>query len=116
MEYDLEDPAIQFQLTKICQVIANQNSRRMLEILAVAPMTIGDLQERIDLRDDQLKSAAKMMISLGLVQKSGGPRKSTGAEKQSVVTYKLADGGLRLVRFWLDHIFFISAGEGHGNR
>jgi predicted transcriptional regulator len=99
MEYDLEDPAIQFQLTKICQVIANQNSRRMLEMLAAAPMTIGDLQERIDLRDDQLKSAAKMMTSLGLVQKSGGPRKSTGVKKQPV-TYKLADSGLRLVRFW----------------
>jgi hypothetical protein len=82
----------------------------MLEMLAAAPMTIGDLQERIDLRDDQLKFAATTMISLGLVQKSGGPRKSTGVEKQPV-TYKLADGGLRLLRFWLDHILFISAGE-----
>jgi predicted transcriptional regulator len=75
MEYDLEDPAIQIQLTKICQVIANQNSRRMLEMLAAAPMTIGDLEERIDLEGDQLKRAAKMMISLGLAQKSGGPER-----------------------------------------
>ena len=112
MEYDPDDPTSQVQLTKICQVIANPNSRRMLEMLAAGgPMTLADLQERIDFNRDRIKSAAEMMVSLQLLQKLGGRRASFGV-KRSPLTYKLAKGGLNLVRSWLDLIASMSVGDG----
>jgi DNA-binding transcriptional ArsR family regulator len=108
MEYDPKYPIIQFQLTKICQVIANPNSRRIIEILASAPLTQGDLTERVDLSPTQINSALGLMIELKLVKPmrvAAGP-----------ITYTLADGGLRLVRSWLDRIASISEGTGHSKR
>jgi hypothetical protein len=116
MEYDPENALIQYQLTKICQVIANQNSRRVLEMLAAAPMTFDDLRERIDLRPDQLRCAIEMMIRLDLVQKSGGGTKNARFTEVKPLTYGLAGGGgLFLVRSWLDRIAAISVGERYSN-
>jgi hypothetical protein len=112
MQYDPENPSSEFQLTRICQVIANPNSRRMLEILAAAPMTLADLQERFDLRLDQVQSAAEMMVELQLLRKSGGP----SSIPKRPLTYELAEGGLLLVRSWLDRIASISMGDGQSNR
>jgi len=110
MEYDPDNPATQSRLTNICRVIANPNSRRMLEMLAVAPMTIGDLHERIDLSVERIRDAAEMLVSLNLVQRVGGRRTSSGVKKRAV-TYRLAKGGLDLVRSWLDRIASMSDAE-----
>ncbi|HWG07367.1 MAG TPA: hypothetical protein VG271_20370 [Beijerinckiaceae bacterium] len=104
MEYDPDNPATQSRLTKICRVIANPNSRRVLEMLAFAPMTIGNLHERIDLRVERIRDAAEMLVSLNLVQRVGG-------RKRQAVTYRLAKGGLDLVRSWLDRVASMSDAE-----
>jgi DNA-binding MarR family transcriptional regulator len=106
MQDDLENPTTESQLSEICQVIANPNARRMLAILAGAPMSLRDLEERFDLTPEQLRSAAEMMVKLQLL------KKSKGAKRERPVTYQLAEGGLLLVRSWLDRIASIQVGEG----
>jgi DNA-binding MarR family transcriptional regulator len=106
MQYDPENPTTESQLSEICQVIANPNARRMIAMLASAPMSLRDMEERFDLTPQQLRSAAEMMVKLQLL------KKSKGANPQRPVTYQLAEGGLRLVRSWLDRIASIQVGEG----
>jgi DNA-binding IclR family transcriptional regulator len=108
MKYRPYHSWIEFTLTRICQVIANPNSRRVIEILAGAPMTIADLQERVDLPLGQLESALTVMQDLKLVRRVRVPPGPT--------TYSLDEGGLTLVRSWLDRIASISDGEAHLKR
>lgn len=105
-----KDPFVQYRLTEICQVIANANSRRMLEMLAAAPMTFDDLKERVDLQPNQLECATRMMMRLGLV-------KAYPSSRSRPTTYALADsgGGLLLLRDWMDRIAAIAGGERYSN-
>jgi hypothetical protein len=104
MEFNPRSSEAQFMLTRVCQVIANPNSRRMLEIIAITPQTVSDLAERIDSSPTKINSALTLMTQLHLVKPVRVP--------PGHVTYTPDDGGLRLVRSWLDRIASILEGTG----
>ena len=109
MEFDPHDSYHDYLLTRICQVIANPNSRRALEIVATTPQTESELADRFDVAYPQIKRALRLMTELKLV-------KPNLVGRRSIRIYELDGGGLRLVRSWLDRIASISDGTGHVKR
>jgi DNA-binding IclR family transcriptional regulator len=91
-------------LTRVCRVIADPNSRRVLEILALSqPTTIAELEERVRADQDLLIRFLNLMIELDLVERSG-----------PYELYAISRGGFRLLRLWLDRVSSTS-GKGHSN-
>jgi DNA-binding transcriptional ArsR family regulator len=109
MEFDPHNSYHDYLLTRICQVIANPNSRRALEIVASTPQTESELADRFDVAYPQIKRALRLMTELKLV-------KPNLVGRRSIRIYELDGGGLRLVRSWLDRIASISDGTGDVKR
>jgi hypothetical protein len=101
MDYDPDDPKMQLTLTRVCKIITDPNSRRVIEILAGVPaMTLGELHERFDIGRDQLRISLDPMVELDLV------RPGTGG-------YRIGVSGLGLLRSWIDFIGGMAAEAGH---
>jgi hypothetical protein len=102
MDYDPDDPTMQLALTRVCKIINDPNSRRVIEILAGVPwLIIGELHERFDIDRGQLKSSLKPMVKLDLVRWERGGR------------YRIGAGGLGVLRSWIDFIGRMAAEAGH---
>jgi hypothetical protein len=103
MDYDPDDPKMQQTLTRLCKILADPNSRRVIEILASEPggMTLSALHEHFDVGSSTIITALEPMLKLDLV--SGGCRAG----------YRSNIKGLRLLRSWIDSVGAKEDESGH---
>jgi hypothetical protein len=93
--FDADNPNVQLLLTRVLQSIANNNTRRIVELLA---------QEFVDIPAGRLLGALEALCEVGLV--------SEGASSDGIV-YVFNRAGLVLARSWLDRVESITENEGH---
>ena len=82
-------------LTRLLQALANPTTRRLIEMLAVAPLTHEDLMLQFDLTVRATEHAASILREVGLLRIK---------EKKAASEYHLDERGLALVRSWLDSV------------
>jgi hypothetical protein len=104
MAFDPEDPNSNLYLTRALQALANANTRKLVELLAVAPRSVVDLCSVFDLSE---KNMTDMMKALGQAGVASQVKTRDG------YVYVLDRRGINLARSWLDRIASIIDGAGH---
>lgn len=101
--FDAENPDSQLFLTRVFQCLANPNTRKIIELLALGPRSVGEFLQVMDGTDSRIRAAMTVLQTIGLV--------SEGTDRGGTVTvYLLNRTGLNLARSWLDRVDAI-AGE-----
>jgi hypothetical protein len=102
MDYDPDDPKMQLTLTRLCRILADPNSRRVIEIIASDPgMRRSALCEHFDVGPTTLDAALEPMRELGLLSGNGQ------------IGYRSSIKGLSLLRSWMEFVGAREDESGH---
>lgn len=104
MAFDPEDPNSNLYLTRALQAFASANTRKLVELLALAPRGVVDLCNVFDLTEKNMSELMRALQEAGLVSQVKTPDGSV---------YVLDERGISLARSWLDRISSIIDGAGH---
>lgn len=101
--FDAENADSQLFLTRLFQCLANPNTRKIVELLALGPRSLGEFLQVMDSTEARIKAAIQVLQTVGLV--------SEGKDRGGTATvYLLNRTGLNLAQSWLDRVDSI-AGE-----
>lgn len=92
-----ENPDSQLFPTRVCQCLANPNTRKIVEVLALAPRSVGEFLQVMDSTETRIKAAMTVLQTVGLVTE----RKDRGG---TATVYLPNRTGLNLAQSWLDRV------------
>lgn len=99
---DFDDPNNQLFLTRVLQALANINTRKILETLALGPCSRGDLLLVMDTSANRVSEAMEILRTIGLVAEK---------ETREGTVYVFNPAGLDLTRSWLERLYSIVDGR-----
>jgi hypothetical protein len=100
--FDFDDPNNQLFLTRVLQALANINTRKILETLALGPCSRGDLLLVMDTSTDRIVEVMDILRTIGLVAEK---------ETREGKIYVFNPTGLDLTRSWLERLYSIVDGR-----
>jgi DNA-binding IclR family transcriptional regulator len=104
MAFDPEDPNSNLYLTRALQALASANTRKLVEMLALAPRGVVELCNVFDLTAKNMSDMMRVLQEAGLVSQ---------VKTRDGNVYVLDGRGISLARSWLDRIASIVDGAGH---
>lgn len=95
--FDAENPDSQLFLSRVFQCLANPNTRKIVELLALGPRSVGEFLQVMDSTETRIKAAMTVLQTVGLV--------TEGKDRGGTTTvYLLNRMGLNLAQSWLGRV------------